>query len=181
MCACGPGRHDIQLLFFSPCLHPDFSAAPHTILSFLEISPLASMTPPWVLLRCWPGCSPHDSSGPGGEWRMKPSVLCSPSPVPQPGLRLLLPAPPPDSHKDAVLFGRLHCQVSFPSHLFSCSSHAPYPGPVPERSLGIQPSLSVRPPWAISTTAMALRAFHDVDTGSGSLPGAPDNSFQFPG
>ena len=73
-----------------------------TILSFREISSLASMTLHQVFFLWLPGCSRHNGTWPRGKWRMKSSLLCSSSPMPWPSLCLLLLAPSLDSHKDAV-------------------------------------------------------------------------------
>ena len=124
VCACGPDRHHIQWFFFSPNLHPHLSATPQAVdHPFLpRNSSLASMTPHLVFFLWLPGCSPHNSTWPRGEWRMKSSLLCSSGPMPWPSLCLLLLAPSPNSHKDAVWLGGPHCRPCFPSCLLSCSS-----------------------------------------------------------
>ena len=154
VCACEPDRRHIQWLSFSPNLRPHLSAAPQAVgHPFLPSnSSLASMTPHLVFL--WlPGCSPHSGTWPRGEWRMKSSPLCSSGPMSWPSLW----APSPDSHKDAMWLGGPHCRVCFPSCLFFLLFSASHPGPLPECSMRILPSLSIHPPWVISTTATALR------------------------
>lgn len=105
------------------------------------------MTLHQVLFTWWPGCAQHNGTWPRGrvENETQPIVLteahfpgsvwvCSEEGVPS------------NLHKNAVWLGGPQCQPCFPSCLFSCSSQASPPWPVPECSWGIHPSPSITSP-----------------------------------
>lgn len=151
---------------------------PVTVLSLLGLSSFASMAPHQVSSWAarWFATRWHLAEG---QVEMKSGLLCSPGLAPRPSCVYLL-APSPDWHKDAGGWGALTAGFVFPpasSLLFSGLSSWASPGVSP----GAPSQPFVHTSRGISTTAVARRPPHTVDTRSWSLPGAPDTSFQLPG